>query len=137
MCISCFHFIRWSISQVVQHTNLIATIAFGVTAGDYDHAPIGDVNWDNYHQAESDWYFPGLQEKVGVNQWLHAEPVSKEAQTVIRSNRDVVYSIMVVDVSDGATFNCGTGEAYDFRVSEGWAGILRLYECSDIVDLAT
>lgn len=84
---------------------LLSTIAFGVAASDYDHAAIGNVNWDNYHQAESDWNFLGLQEKVGVNQWLHADPVSKEAQTVIRSNRDVVYSTMVVDVSEGATFH--------------------------------
>ena len=71
----------------------------------YDHAPVGNVNWENYPQAESDWNFLGLQSKVGVNQWLHAEPVTKEAQTVIRSNRDVVYSTMVVDVSKGATFH--------------------------------
>ncbi|WP_394245308.1 DUF1254 domain-containing protein [Vibrio astriarenae] len=84
---------------------LLASVTFGVAASDYDHAPIGDVNWDNYHQAESDWNFLGLQEKVGVNQWLHANAVSKEEQTVIRSNRDVVYSTMVVDVSEGATFH--------------------------------
>lgn len=35
------------------------------------------------------------------------------------------------DNGDGTvsvTFNCGSGEAYDFEVSEGWAGVLRLYE---------
>ena len=30
------------------------------------------------------------------------------------------------------TFNCGSGEAYDFEVSEGWAGVLRLYEPVDV-----
>ncbi|MGR5474947.1 hypothetical protein ACPV5T_17600 [Vibrio astriarenae] len=35
------------------------------------------------------------------------------------------------DNGDGTvsmTFNCGSGEVYDFEVSEGWAGVLRLYE---------
>jgi hypothetical protein len=92
---------------------LLSTIALGTTASDYDHTPIGDLNWDNYHQAESDWNFLGLQEKVGANQWLHADPVSKDSQTIIRSNRDVVYSTMVVDVSAGATFHV-TAEDNDY-----------------------
>lgn len=62
------------------------------------------VTMENYVVAESDWYFNGVQEKVGVNTWMHDEPVSKDNQQVIRSNRDVVYSIAIVDVSEGATF---------------------------------
>ncbi len=40
-----------------------------------------------------------------------------------------------VITSDGTvsvTFNCGSGEAYDFEVSEGWAGVLRLYGPVDV-----
>ncbi|CAM4216389.1 DUF1254 domain-containing protein [Vibrio agarivorans] len=85
-------------------TTLLMTSTVAIAA-DYDHAPVGNVTWENYHQAESDWNFLGLQEKVGVNEWLHAEAVSPEAQTVIRSNRDVMYSTMIVDVSEGATFH--------------------------------
>ena len=66
---------------------------------------IGGVNWDNYVVAETDWYFNGVQQKAGVNTWMHDDPVSKDNQQVIRSNRDVVYSIAVVDVSEGATFS--------------------------------
>ncbi|WP_394126589.1 hypothetical protein [Vibrio hepatarius] len=62
------------------------------------------VTMDNYVVAESDWYFTGVQEKVGVNTWMHDDPVSIDNQQVIRSNRDVVYSIAIVDVSKGATF---------------------------------
>lgn len=85
----------------------LALTAFGATAADNSSSEtaIGGVNWDNYPEAESDWNFLGLQNKVGVNHWLHADPVSKDAQTVIRSNRDVVYSTMVVDVSEGAIFH--------------------------------
>ena len=101
---------------------LLALTAFGVTAEDnnrsstYDHAAVGGVNWDNYPEAESDWNFLGLQNKVGVNHWLHADPVSKDAQTVIRSNRDVVYSTMVVDVSEGATFHVPKEENDYFQI---------------------
>jgi hypothetical protein len=62
------------------------------------------VTMENYVVAESDWYFDGVQKKVGVNVWMHDDPVSKDNQQVIRSNRDVVYSIAIVDVSKGATF---------------------------------
>jgi hypothetical protein len=62
------------------------------------------VTMKNYVVAESDWYFDGVQKKVGVNVWMHDDPVSKDNQQVIRSNRDVVYSIAIVDVSKGATF---------------------------------
>ena len=62
------------------------------------------VTMENYVVAESDWYFEGVQKKVGVNVWMHEGPVSKDNQKVIRSNRDVVYSIAIVDVSKGATF---------------------------------
>ncbi|PSU36346.1 hypothetical protein [Photobacterium lutimaris] len=62
------------------------------------------VTMDNYVVAESDWYFSGVQNKVGVNTWMHDDPVSIDNQQVIRSNRDVVYSIAIVDVSEGATF---------------------------------
>lgn len=62
------------------------------------------VTMENYVVAESDWYFSGVQEKAGVNTWMHDDPVSIDNQQVIRSNRDVVYSIATVDVSKGATF---------------------------------
>ena len=62
------------------------------------------VTMKHYVVAESDWYFDGVQKKVGVNVWMHDDPVSKDKQQVIRSNRDVVYSIAIVDVSKGAVF---------------------------------
>jgi hypothetical protein len=62
------------------------------------------ITKENYVTAESDWYFSGVQKKAGVNTWMHDDPVSKNNQQVIRSNRDVVYSIAIVDVSKGATF---------------------------------
>ncbi|MEP2532473.1 DUF1254 domain-containing protein [Shimia sp.] len=62
-----------------------------------------DVTMDNYVVAESDWYFNNQQENAPVNTFVHNGPVSKDAQDVIRSNRDVMYSLAVVDISKGAT----------------------------------
>jgi hypothetical protein len=72
------------------------------------------VTKENYVIAESDWYFMGVQKKVGVNVWIHDDPVSKDSQQVIRSNRDVVYSIAIVDVSEGATFT--VPKSNDFQI---------------------
>lgn len=80
----------------------ISSIAF---ADEADRAAVGTVNWDNYVVAESDWYFTGVQKRVGSNVWMHDDPVSIDNQQVIRSNRDTVYSIAIVDVSEGATFS--------------------------------
>ncbi|WP_261905455.1 DUF1254 domain-containing protein [Vibrio fortis] len=71
----------------------------------FDYEAVNNVNWNNYSVAESDWNFLKVLEDVPVNTWIHDAPVSMENQTVIRSNRDVAYSLAVVDVSKGAVFN--------------------------------
>lgn len=43
---------------------------------------------------------------------MHDDPVSKDNQQVIRSNRDVVYSIAIVDVSKGATFTVPSSDEF-------------------------
>ena len=71
-----------------------------------------EITMENYVEAETDWYFAGVQKKAGVNTWMHDAPVSIDNQQVIRSNRDVVYSIAIVDVSEGATFTVPASEYY-------------------------
>ncbi|SET67160.1 DUF1254 domain-containing protein [Thalassotalea agarivorans] len=90
---------------------LLASVLASVSIGTWAAEP---VTMENYVVAESDWYFAGVQEKAGVNQWIHDEPVSKNNQQVIRSNRDVVYSIAIVDVSQGATFS--VPESNEFQI---------------------
>ena len=63
------------------------------------------VTEDNYVQAETDWNFNIQQKAKPINTWLHKEPVTMKNQTIIRSNADVVYSLALVDVSEGATFS--------------------------------
>lgn len=63
------------------------------------------VNVDNFVEAETARMFTDLQRDAGgVNRFSHnREPASVDHQTVIRLNRDTLYSFAVVDVSDGAS----------------------------------
>lgn len=62
------------------------------------------VNVDNFVRAETDRMFAGQVARLGgVNRLHHErEPVRIEDQTVIRTNRDTLYSAAVVDISAGA-----------------------------------
>jgi hypothetical protein len=63
------------------------------------------VNVDNFARAESDRMFHDLQQQSGgVNRFVHnREPAAIDNQTVIRLNRDTLYSFAVVDLAEGAT----------------------------------
>jgi hypothetical protein len=63
------------------------------------------VNVDNFVRAETDRMFAALQAQAGgVNQLHHhREPAALDEQTVIRMNRDTLYSDAIVDISQGAT----------------------------------
>lgn len=64
-------------------------------------APV-PVTVDNFVRAESDMYFAGLAKQGGVGRLLHRrEPASIEHQTVIRLNRDTLYSSGVFDLDAG------------------------------------
>ena len=70
------------------------------------------VTRENYVQAETDLYLYEQQEKTGVNNFEHADMVTKENQVIIRSNRDVVYSRAIVDISEGVTFSIPPRKAF-------------------------
>lgn len=73
------------------------------------------VNADNFVRAENDRMFHDLQRDAGgVNLLRHNRvPAAIDAQTVIRMNRDTLYSFAVVDISQGATFTIPEhGERY-------------------------
>ncbi len=63
------------------------------------------VNVDNFARAETDRMFADLQRDTGgINRFRHnREPAPVDQQTVIRLNRDTLYSFAVIDVSDGAS----------------------------------
>lgn len=73
------------------------------------------VNVDNFVRAETDRMFTDLQRDAGgVNRLLHnREPAAIDRQTVIRLNRDTLYTFAVVDLSQGATLTLPEhGERY-------------------------
>jgi len=62
------------------------------------------VNVDNFARAETARMLDDiLQMTGGVNQWVHyRSPTPVDQQTVIRMNRDTLYSGAIVDISEGA-----------------------------------
>jgi hypothetical protein len=62
------------------------------------------VGVDNFVRAETDRMFAALQADAGgINVFRHnREPTSIEGQTVIRMNRDTLYSFAIADISGGA-----------------------------------
>jgi len=73
------------------------------------------VNVDNFVRAETHRMMADLQRDAGgVNRFEHNRaPASVEKQTVIRMNRDTLYSFAVVDISGGATLTVPeAGERY-------------------------
>ena len=63
------------------------------------------VTVDNFVRAESNRMMTGLMAAGGgINRWRHTrEPTPLDQQTVVRMNRDTLYSFAVVDLADGAT----------------------------------
>ncbi|WP_223403053.1 DUF1214 domain-containing protein [Occultella gossypii] len=63
------------------------------------------VNSDNFARAETDRMFHDLQESAGgIGRFVHNRvPAAIDHQTVIRLNRDTLYSFAVVDAGAGAS----------------------------------
>lgn len=73
------------------------------------------VSVDNFVRAASDLEFGKyLAIAKGVNTFIHIrEPAPIDRQPTIRMNRDVIYSIAVIDISEGATLSLPeAGERY-------------------------
>jgi hypothetical protein len=60
------------------------------------------VTADNFVRAESDLYFSGVVKNGGFGKFDHTrEPAPLDKQTVIRLNRDTLYSAAVFDLDAG------------------------------------
>jgi hypothetical protein len=73
------------------------------------------VTVDNFVRAESNRMFAAIMAQAGgINQWMHIRvPTPLDQQTVIRMNRDTLYSAAVVDLADGAVLTVpDSGERY-------------------------
>lgn len=66
------------------------------------HAQNVPVTVDNFIRAESDQYIANLQKDGGLGKFVHRrEPADVQKQTVIRLNRDTLYSSAVFDLDAG------------------------------------
>jgi hypothetical protein len=75
-----------------------ATVGAEAAPGD---KPIA-VTPDNFVRAESDLYFSGVVKDDGFGKFMHRrEPTPIDKQTVIRMNRDTLYSAAVFDLDAG------------------------------------
>ena len=64
-------------------------------------APIA-VTPDNFVRAESDLYFSNIVKDGGFGKFLHRrEPAAIDNQTIIRLNRDTLYSAAIIDLEAG------------------------------------
>lgn len=76
------------------------------------------VNVDNFVRAETDRMFAALAGAADAagsgTDWTHYRaPTPLDNQTIIRMNRDTLYSYAILDISDGATITLpDTGERY-------------------------
>ncbi|HZZ22184.1 MAG TPA: DUF1254 domain-containing protein [Roseiarcus sp.] len=79
----------------------LALCAFGYAHAGPDDRPIA-VTPDNFVRAESDLYFSGVVKDSGFGKFMHRrEPTPIAKQTVIRMNRDTLYSAAVFDLDAG------------------------------------
>lgn len=91
---------------------VIIVVAFGLSvcgkttqARNASQAPVGNVipvTAENFVRAESDLYFGGVVKNGGFGKFDHTrEPAPLDKQTVIRLNRDTLYSAAVFDLDAG------------------------------------
>ena len=83
---------------------LFVTLTLGALGG--AHAAPADrpivVTPDNFPRAESDLFFSGIVKDGGFGKFMHRrEPTPLARQTVIRMNRDTLYSAAVFDLDAG------------------------------------
>jgi hypothetical protein len=74
-----------------------------------------NVNVDNFVRAETAFAFDRILGLAGgVNQWFHNRvPTPLDQQTIIRMNRDTLYSAAIVDISKGAVLTLpDSGDRY-------------------------
>ena len=93
-------------------TLILASFACVSGAQDSQTVP---VTVENFVRAETAMQFDRtLEFSDGVNRWFHLrQPAPLDSQTVIRMNRDTLYSAAIVDISKGATLTIPeTGDRY-------------------------
>ncbi|MCU0718679.1 MAG: DUF1214 domain-containing protein [Pirellula sp.] len=88
-------------SKILIATVLLVTLCWPVTATAQNGTPL-QVTVDNFRRAESDTYFARFVGEGGFGKFKHEREVAEiDRQTVIRLNRDTLYSFGVFDLDAG------------------------------------
>ncbi|XSC43939.1 DUF1254 domain-containing protein [Bradyrhizobium sp. RDT10] len=84
--------------------SLAAMLTLAVPALTHAQSPATPVTADNFNRAESDMYFAsGVKQAGGIGKFHHhREVMNIDNQTVIRANRDTLYSTGVFDLEASA-----------------------------------
>ncbi len=93
------------------------------------------VTEENFLAAEADRYFAEQQKLAPINEWEHKlKLMTYQTQTVVRQNRDTLYSKALVDVSKGATFSVEKSDQYQTLhvLDSNHREIFVLYSDSDV-----
>ena len=100
---------------------LILTVSVQAASGQSPSGSTVPVGVDNFPRAESDLYFGGiLKDSGGIGKFLHRrEPARIDNQTVIRLNRDTLYSSAVFDLDAGAGHDHAAGRRQALHVDAG------------------
>src|ERR1700743_3258310 len=86
--------------KLVKYALLLTVDTLGAQAWAAE-SPIA-VTPDNFPRAESDLYFSGVVKDGGLGKFMHRrEPTPIAEQTVVRMNRDTLYSAAVFDLDAG------------------------------------
>ena len=89
--------------KTIQRLSMATLLLAGSAAAVLAQGEPVPVTVDNFARAESDLYFSGLiKDSGGIGKFLHRrEPARIDNQTVIRLNRDTLYSSAVFDLDAG------------------------------------
>lgn len=86
---------------MIKPTPLLLGLLLGVSGVAHAAGPV-TVTVDNFIRAESDLYFSNMVKEGSFGKFTHRrEPAAIENQTVIRLNRDTLYSSAVFDLQAG------------------------------------
>lgn len=82
---------------------LAAIVVFGFAGSANAQAEKAPVTADNFQRAETDHYFRvAVKQAGGIGKFFnYREPMAIDNQTVVRANRDTLYSSIVIDLDAG------------------------------------
>jgi hypothetical protein len=87
------------------HASLVAAVllvAAPIASAQNAAGPLVPVTADNFNRAESDLYFNRIVKNGGFGKFDHTrEPAPLDKQTIVRLNRDTLYSSAVFDLDAG------------------------------------